>query len=175
MADNDERRLLKKKTTSTLRTPWLSNVSKSIGGIVKDTISEMIPNMTAVQNETKKEFENISRLATSTNKKSAFQDMLNKNPYVSLAKTAMKNIASDIKTGNLNNKQREDEVMEALFGGATMSELDAVFSDEDIDFYSSMFAVFDSDDDFAVAAPKAKDVTGGHVKRQKKDMNNTTH
>ena len=69
MADNDERRLLKKKTTSTLRTPWLSNVSKSIGGIVKDTISEMIPNMTALKNKTKKKFENIYRLHTMTKKK----------------------------------------------------------------------------------------------------------
>ena len=174
MADNDERRLLKKKTTSTLRTPWLSNVSKSIGGIVKDSISEMIPNMTAVQNETKKEFENISRLATSTNKKSTFQDMLNKNPYVSLAKTAMKNIASDIKTGNLNNKQREDEVMEALFGGASMSDFDADFSDEDFDFDSDMFGDFDSDDDFADEAPKAKDVTGIHIKKQTKELQDTT-
>ena len=59
------------------------------------------------------------------------KDFVSTNPFTDAIKTSFRNIKEDLKTGNLDNTQREEEAMEAALG---LSDFDDSFqwSDDDV-------------------------------------------
>ena len=121
-----------KKTKMT--TPWLTNAMKSIGSSGVSEIAKLFPNLSDF---TTTGINTIRSVQSGSGGKSGITNAVMSNKYVKAAKTAIKNIEEDLKTGNFNNDSR---LASSYLGGGSDSS-----SDEDHGF--SFGDGFDNEDD----------------------------
>lgn len=115
---------------------WGANALRSLGYSSLDVIKNITPNMAEMAGsavETSKELRQTLMEAKSQNR--SLRDALDKNLYVGTGKEWFKNALEDLKSGKLNNKQREEEVQDAAWG----------FDDFDLDGFDDAFEDFDED------------------------------
>ena len=100
-----------------VNSPWLNNAMKSIGLSVGDYVKNVYPNLSdAASSATSGTKNMVKTLRQSKNTNARITEALQQNKYVQLANKAFKNALSDLKTGNLNNADREGDIFGADFG-----------------------------------------------------------
>ena len=92
---------------------WLKNAMKSVGITSGDIIKDITPNIYNVASASAKTSKSLyDKLKTSDANK--LGSILKSNKYVKLANTAYKNALSDIKSGKINNIERESQATAGL-------------------------------------------------------------
>lgn len=115
------------KRTS-LNSTWFANVARSLGASADDIITDLAPTsreFVSTNANFLRSSANSMRGASGTVKGNA-RDFVKNNPFVGYGRDAVKNALADIKSGNINNVDRE---MEAAVGDGFM-DLDLGFDDE---------------------------------------------
>lgn len=108
---------------------WFNNVAKSMGITTRDLIKDLTPNTSDfLEYNASDTFDMIKEMRTNMGVRSNLNKQISNIPQIGIGKEALNNILADIKSGNLNNKDRETE---GDFG-------------DDLDF--SFGGVFDEDD-----------------------------
>lgn len=99
----------------TVNSTWLKNAMKSVGITSGDIIKDITPNIYNVASSSAKASKSLyDKLKTSDANK--LGNILRSNKYVKLANTAYKNALSDIKSGKINNIDRENSATNGLMG-----------------------------------------------------------
>ena len=105
---------------------WIQNAMRSLGITTKEVLKDITPNLyqttSTVSNVAVGLVKDIRKGNMST---SRIMRALNDNRYMQYANRAYKNALSDIRTGNLNNKQREGNAISKSMG---MDDFDSGFS-----------------------------------------------
>lgn len=92
-------------------TKWLKNAMKSVGTSAQDVLKELSPNMYEVASAGTRAGKSIASGVGRGKSNTNIGDQIRNNKYVNIANTAYNNAIADIKSGNLNNQQRLQEVM----------------------------------------------------------------
>ena len=110
---------------------WLKNATMSIGVSLKDVGAEMMPTTFESVSNVTTEFSSMYSFLKDFKSDGGVQNLtnaFNNNEYTTMIKTAFSNIKSDLKSGNLNNKDRE---MEAFLGDSgDISDDEYSYNDE---------------------------------------------
>ena len=105
---------------------WIQNAMRSLGITTKEVLKDITPNLyqttSTVSNTAVGLVKDIRKGNMSA---SRIMRALNDNRYMQYANRAYKNALSDIRTGNLNNKQREGNAISKSMG---MDDFDSGFS-----------------------------------------------
>ena len=107
-----------KTKSQTYSTKWLRNALRSVGISSQEAIKEIAPNLYDVTSSgvtTSRTL--INTLRRNSNNTNRISDTLKSNKYVQYAQTAYKNAMSDIKTGNFNNQERQEQALESSMMG----------------------------------------------------------
>lgn len=115
------------KKTAKMNTTWLKNAMKSVGLTATETFKDLAPNIYEAGNVGVQSVQSI-KSAAMTSKNTNVMNRLKNNKYFGYAQKGFQNALDDIKTGKLNNKEREDE---ALLGGFEDMLNFSDFDDED--------------------------------------------
>lgn len=120
---------------------WLKNATMSIGVSLKDVGSELMPST----------FESVSNITSEFSSMYSFlrdfksdggvdniTNAFNNNEYTTMIRSAFSNIKADLKSGNLNNKDRE---MEAFLG-----DMGGDISDDEFSFNEDFDSSSDNED-----------------------------
>ena len=110
---------------------WLKNATMSIGVSLKDVGAEMMPTtFESVRNVTT-EFSSMYTFLRDFKSDGGVDNLtnaFNNNEYTTMIKSAFSNIKADLKSGNLNNKDREMEAFMGDFGD--ISDDEYTYNDE---------------------------------------------
>ena len=98
------------KKTAKMNTTWLKNAMKSVGLTATETFKDLAPNIYEAGNVGVQSLQSI-KSAAMTSKNTNVINRLKNNKYIGYAQKGFQNALDDIKTGNLNNKEREEEAM----------------------------------------------------------------
>ena len=93
-----------------MNTTWLKNAMKSVGLTATETFKDLAPNIYEAGNVGVQSLQSI-KSAAMTSKNTNVINRLKNNKYIGYAQKGFQNALDDIKTGNLNNKEREEEAM----------------------------------------------------------------
>ena len=122
---------------------WFKNVGKSLGYVTGSTFTGLVPGITASAKDARdlaKEYADPVKtmFSKNTTMKQRVDSLLkSENSYVDLASEAFKNLKTDLKSGNLYNKERADKVMgEAFDMGGMDFDVDFDFDDMGDDSFS---------------------------------------
>jgi hypothetical protein len=116
------KRIINKKPLPGLK--WFNNVAKSLGYSSQDLVREMFPatvDFTSSNSDTVKEI--TSNMRSTKTILSKIQSAIINNDQIKIAKTGMQNAIKDLKSGNIYNKKRFDEMIEKEFEDFDMSDL----------------------------------------------------
>ena len=113
---------------------WIANVGKSLGYSMIDELKTLNPTLKAFKEDNEDFAKSLYTTVNSKDIKEA-NNKLSENQYFKLAKDAIDNLKSDIKTGKLYNREREKKAEASMFG------MDFDFNFDDADFG------FDDDND----------------------------
>lgn len=113
---------------------WIANVGKSLGYSMIDELKTLNPTIKAFKEDNEDFAKSLYTTVNSKDIKEA-NNKLSENQYFKLAKDAIDNLKSDIKTGKLYNREREKKAEASMFG------MDFDFNFDDADFG------FDDDND----------------------------
>ena len=106
---------------------WFQNAAKSMGFTAIDIVKDLMPNTSDFVEYNKADAMDMMReLRSNTGSRQMVNRQFKNIPQVKAANDALKNIKADLKSGNLNNKARQNE-----------------FDFDDMDFN---FGVFDEND-----------------------------
>lgn len=152
-----------KITTTAPNNEWFKNVIKSVGMSTADIIKETLP-ATFDFVETNKEpaMELYQQLRQESPKLygKLLTDAVEKNEYIGIAKSFVKNAIDDLKSGKLYNKDREGESVAAAMGDEDFN----FGSDDDFNFDDDDFN-FDDDDNFDPNSPDDSDKPVQNIKK----------
>lgn len=151
---------------------WLKNAMKGVGVSADQVISEIAPNLTSTTRGIRNIGNDVIKsVRTNRNINSRISDQLANNKYLKNASLAYKNAIDDLKSGKINNKERE---IEAIMGD---SEDGISFGDIDnMDQYDSSGDISVNIDQSGIQQSMMKVVeqsaknTIGQVKMQKATM-----
>ena len=115
------------KKTAKMNTTWLKNAMKSVGLTATETFKDLAPNIYEAGNVGVQSVQSI-KSAAMTSKNTNVMNRLKNNKYFGYAQKGFQNALDDIKTGKLNNREREEE---AMFGGFDDLLNFSDFDDED--------------------------------------------
>lgn len=143
MAKNESPENRERVTTSL----WMKRVAKSLGYTGIASIREMMPGLTETISKTREVVSEAKDKLEDTRDKKGVHKLksfveIDTDAYLDKVKTLKNNIIEDIRTGNINNKEREDAALGGAFGG------DDDFGDFDFDFDDSSFGDDNFDDNF---------------------------
>lgn len=93
-----------------MNTTWLKNAMKSVGLTATETFKDLAPNIYEAGNVGVQTVQSI-KSAAMTSKNTNVMNRLKNNKYIGYAQKGFQNALDDIKTGKLNNKEREEEAM----------------------------------------------------------------
>lgn len=96
-------------------TPWLQNAIRSIGVTSSDVIKDLVPNIYEVGSSGAKIASEIKSSVRSTTVNSA-ASAISSNKFVKMGNDTLRNAMDDLKTGNLNNTERQAKAIEASMG-----------------------------------------------------------
>ena len=137
-----------RKVNNTKAGSWGANALRSLGYSSLDVIKSITPNMAEMAEsavETSKELRETLMEAKSQNR--SLKDALDKNLYVGTGKEWFKNALEDLKSGKLNNRQREKELQDAEWGLDDF-DFDDGFDDDGFEDFDDDFGDDFGDDDF---------------------------
>ena len=151
------------------QTTWLRNAMKSIGISANEAIKEISPNLHEVAKSgvdaSKTLFSTVNRSRRSTER---IGDVLQKNKYFQYANKAYKNALADLKSGNLNNKDRESEALMGSFGDVSEFADGMSFGDDGAENVEVNVINQESNSEgFATLATQMAKNTASQIKMQK--------
>ena len=117
---------------------WFNNVAKSMGITTRDLIKDLTPNTSDfLEYNASDSFDMIKDLRTNMGVRANLNKQISNIPQIGIGKEALKNILDDIKSGNLNNTDRETQDfgddLDFSFGGMFDEEDSVSFGDEGLE------------------------------------------
>ena len=115
-------------------TKWLKNAMRSIGASYGDNIKSLAPNLYEISSTGAKTATQVARsIRTNRNGNEGIANALKNNKYVKFAQAAYRNALVDIKSGNLNNKEREASSFEGISDAVEEAMSGFTFGDDGAD------------------------------------------
>ena len=116
---------------------WFRNAVRSMGLAGSELIKDMVPAMYETGSSlynTSKEAKAAMRSTSTKNLSKTIANMIEQNQYTRMARNSVTNAISDLRTGNLYNKERMDKAMEADLGLEDFNLDDILDGSDDVDF-----------------------------------------
>lgn len=133
MAQKKSKARFKKNNLVKPNAKWLNNAMKSIGEVSLSAFKEMAPTISGTASEVGSTVKDLRSFVSKS--RSQGSKVLSDNKYIKVAKNTVKYAFEDLKSGNFNNTEREDEAMMKAMGmdmsDMDMSGFDDSYSDED--------------------------------------------
>ena len=126
-----------------MRTTWLKNATKSLGMNALEVVQSFTPNVSEIvttSSQTSKGL--IDTLRSGRMSSRQVGRMIQQNPYFRLAVTGLENIKEDLKAGNFNNTERQNQAF--LGEGSDMGMNFGDFDSDDNDSSGSMNITVDN-------------------------------
>ena len=127
--------VLTKSRKNSNTTPWLKNAMRTLGQNSLEVFRDISPNIYDVVETSTKSAVSVAREIKSGNTTRSVTDSISNNKFIKAGKTAIKNSIEDLKKGNFNNTEREDQAMAAYMGmdGDDWDDFGTFFDDWDAD------------------------------------------
>ncbi len=127
--------VLTKSRKNSNTTPWLKNAMRTLGQNSLEVFRDISPNIYDVVETSTKSAVSVAKEIKSGNTTRSVTDSINNNKFIKAGKTAIKNSIEDLKKGNFNNTEREDQAMAAYMGmdGDDWDDFGTFFDDWDAD------------------------------------------
>ena len=119
------------------QTPWLKNAMRSIGISSNEVLKDLSPNLHEVISSGAKTLTDVKKISRRGSTSSAI-NALSSNKFIKIGQDTIKNALEDIKTGNLNNPERQAQAIEKSMGLDSLdSDFGTFLDDSDWDLEDS--------------------------------------